>query len=545
MGLFSKFFGDKKQGTPTISVEDLPDAAAGNHYPSYENALMTGDKFIDGYGMTQLLDFDYWTLRNRSTALYSENIYAQGILNAFVTNIINTGLTLDATPVGELLPHDDDFLNDWAEKVEARFKMYCDSPQMCDFYGKHTYGELQAIRELHGLVEGDVLTVYHFDKLTQLPKVQLISSSCVQSPLTPKLTKGHTVEYGVEKNSEGVEVAYWVMKTDGTYTRYPCYGVSSGRRVANLYRPGKNMMNHTRGIPLLGNVLQSLREIDRYRDSVQRKALTASFIALAVEKDADTIGAKPLGSASSRSISGTANGNYSLNLKQFNPGVFIDDMPAGHKIKMMGSDGTDLSFAEFEAAIINAIAWTKEVPPEVIKKSFSSNYAASKQANAEFSMFLDMQRTNITKQNDHPFYAEWLYIEVVKGNIEAQGLLEAWRDPNKYATKQAWCSSDWSGSIKPNADLVKESKGWESLVNNGFATRSKASKSLTNTKFSTNVKRLARENELLAQAARPMLELQQEYGAEAVQAFVKDNVSAERHDEIMAAIEEANNVSSK
>jgi hypothetical protein len=54
-------------------------------------------------------------------------------------------------------------------------------------------------------------------------------------------------------------------------------------------------------VPLLGNVLQSLKEIDRFRDSVQRKALVSSFIALAVEKDADTITAKPLGGAATRS----------------------------------------------------------------------------------------------------------------------------------------------------------------------------------------------------------------------------------------------------
>lgn len=534
-------------GIRTISVNDLPTAAAGNYYPSYENAVMTGDKFYGGYGMTQLLDIDYWTLRHRSTQLYNENLYAQGIVNAFVTNIINTGLTLDATPAGEILPYDDDYLNDWAENVEARFKMYCDSPAMCDFYGQHTYGELQAIRELHGLVEGDVLTVYHFDRATNLPKVQLISSNCVQSPLSPRLARGNTVEHGVEKNSDGIEVAYWVLKNDGSYTRYPRYGANSGRRVANLYRPGKHLMCHTRGIPLLGNVLQSLREIDRYRDSVQRKALVSSFIALAVEKDADTISAKPLGAASSRSMSGTDSRGYSLNIKQFNPGVYIDDLPAGHKIKMMGSDGTDLSFRDFQDGMIDGIAWSKGMPPEVLKKQFSSNYAASKQANAEFSMLMDMERTSITKQNDHAFYAEWLYIEVLKGNIQADGLIDAWRDQNQYALKQAWISSDWSGSIKPNADLIKEGQGWEKLVENGFATRSRASKALTNTKFSTNIKRLARENELMAQAARPMLQLQQEFGADAVQAVLKNGISAQ-HEELMAKLEEIGemqNVSSK
>ena len=176
------------------------------------------------------------------------------------------------------------------------------------------------------------------------------------------------------------------------------------------------------------------------------------------------------------------------------------------------------------------------MPPEVIKKSFSSNYAASKQANAEFSMFLDMERTNITKKNDHPFYAEWLYIEVLKGNIKAPGLMEAWNNKNQYAIKGAWISSDWSGSIKPNADLVKEGKGWQVLIAEGLATRSKASKSLTNTKYSTNVKRLKRENEMLAEAMRPMLQLQQEYGPDLVEASTKQHMTAQ-HEEVLEALE--------
>lgn len=283
-------------------------------------------------------------------------------------------------------------------------------------------------------------------------------------------------------------------------------------------------MGNVRGMPLLGNVLQSLREIDRYRDSVQRKALAASFIALAVEKDADTVSSRALGSASNSSLSIGGNSSaYKLNLKSFSAGTMIDDMPAGHKIKMMGSDGTDLSFKDFEETIIAAIAWTKEVPPEVLRKAFSSNYAASKQANAEFAMFLDTQRVNITKSCDQPFYIEWLYIEVSKGAIEADGLLRAWNDPKLYAEKGAWVSADWSGSIKPNADLIKEAGGHKLLCEQGFSTRDRSSKALTNTKYSTNVKRLALENRQLAEAMRPMLELEKEFTPEAVSAAMGRN----------------------
>lgn len=494
--------GGDKNKVPVIGIDQLPTAAAGNYDAPYEFAQLNGDKFVGGYGITQLHLIDYWTLRQRSIQLYNENLYASGLINRFITNIINTGLMLEAKPVASILGISDDEMSKWTDDIESRFTMYGNNKKLVDFYGEKTLGQLQAQRELQALVEGDVLVVYHFDKKTMLPKIQLISSNCVQSPIDGDqgLRDGHYIENGVEFDSERREVAYHVLKDDGSYVRYPRIGERSGRLMANLYRPGKRIMGQVRGMPLLANVLQSLREIDRYRDSVQRKAVTTSFLALAVEKEADTISAKPLGAASTRSMSVTGDNGYKLNLKNFNPGVFIDDMPAGHKIKMMGSDGTDLSFGDFEAAIINAVAWSKGMPAEVLKMAFGSNYAASKQATSEFSMFLDEERTNTTTTNDHPLYHEWLYVEALKGNISAPGMIEAWNDPNQYAFVGAWIQSDWSGSVKLNADFVKEVQGWKLAVESTFATNEMACKALFGKKHNLIVNQLIHENQKVAKA---------------------------------------------
>ena len=517
-------FTTSEQKTPVIGVDQLPSAAAGNYSPGYEFATLSGDKFVGGYGNTQLQIIDYWSLRHRSIQLYNENIYAQGLINRFITNIVNTGLTLEAKPVASILGVDQEELNTWTDDVEARFTMYCNNPQLVDYYGEQTLSQLQVQRELQALVEGDVLVVHHFDTKTNLPKIQLISSNCIQSPLDGDggVADGHYVEHGVEFDSKGREVAYHVLKDDGKYSRFPRVGTRSGRLVANLYRPGKRLMGQSRGMPLIGNVLQSLREIDRYRDSVQRKALATSFLALAVEKDADTIGAKPLASAASRASNISSNdGSYKLNMKDFNPGVFIDDMPAGHKIKLMGSDGTDLSFGDFEAAIINSVAWSKGMPPEILKMSFGSNYAASKQATAEFNMFLDSERAATTTTNDQPLYREWLYVEAIKGNIKAPGMIEAWNDPNQYALVGAWTQSDWSGSVKLNADFVKEVKGWADAIDAGLATHEMASKALFGRKNNLIMMQLIHENRKKAQVMEALGDF-----AEKSQASIIENNAA-------------------
>ena len=88
--------------------------------------------------------------------------------------------------------------------------------------------------------------------------------------------------------------------------------------------------------------------------------------------------------------------------------------------------------------------------------------------------------------------------------IIADGFLEAWRN-NDWLTYGAWLDSDWSGAIKPSVDRVKDVKAYEGMAKNGWITRDRASKELTGTKFSNNVKRLQKENEQLVSALEPLL----------------------------------------
>jgi hypothetical protein len=60
--------------------------------------------------------------------------------------------------------------------------------------------------------------------------------------------------------------------------------------------------------------------------------------------------------------------------------------------------------------------------------------------------------------------------------------------------------------------MLKQGKGSKLLVEQGWSTNAREARITTGTKFSKNMKRLRRENEQKAQAARPLLELQAEFG---------------------------------
>lgn len=474
-----------------------------------------GSKFAGGYGPTQLLFTDYWTLRARSSELFETNLYARGIVRRLVTNEINVGLHLECTPEEALLGKPEDSLADWSETVENRFQLWCDRPQLCDQSERQTFGALQATARMEALIDGDVLIVLRQDQRTGLPRVQLIKGSQVQTPIGANPSGNNTIRHGVEVDTSGRHVAYYVAQDDGTSKRLPAFGEKSGRRLAWLVYGTEKRLDDVRGKPLLALVLQSLKEIDRYRDAKQRAALVAAFIAVFVAKNEDKPGTLPMlagavrhGAAVAQNSPGSnAAPPRSFRTAEHVPGLVFDELQHGEVPHAFQSNAVTEGFGLFEEAIVQAIAWHFQIPPEILTLSFQSNYSASQAAINEYKMHLNKVRTEFGNDFAQPIYAEWLLSEVTAKKIAAPGLIEAWRDSAQYDTFAAWISADWSGQIKPAVDLSKLVAGYDAMIAGGFITRDRAARELSGTKYSKNVQKLKRENELLAEANEPMAAL--------------------------------------
>lgn len=492
-----------------IPVSDLA-AYDSPHYRSNN-----GDKWTGGFGPTQLLTADYWTLRARSAQLFETNLYARGLIRRLVTNEINTGLHLDCTPEERLLGLQKDALVDWTEDVENRFLLWGKNPWLCDHTEKDSFGALQAIVRSEALVCGDVLVVLRQQQATGLPRVQLISGNSVMNPVGKvSLRAGNRISHGVELDGAGRQVAYWVKQADGTSKRLPAYGEKSGRRLAWLVYGTDRRLDEVRGKPMLSLVLQSLKEIDRYRDSVQRKATINSMVAMFIEKTQPTLSTKPMTAAGGALRKGYdlaegADGTpRAFKAAEQIPGLVIEELGLGEKPTPYPSHGTDEKFAEFEAAILYAVAWVHEVPPEILVLAFKSSYSASQASTAEFKMYLNKVRTKFGDDFCTPIYIEWLVSAALAQKITAPKLLESFRDLSQYDTLCAWTSCDWSGHIKPAIDTLKAAKGYAALIEEGLITRDRASREINGTKYTKNVQTLAIENALLAAAKRPLVELE-------------------------------------
>jgi lambda family phage portal protein len=490
---------------------ETPEAPARTYTPTQPSASAwswDGEKYPGGWNsantiIDEVLNLDYFTLRARSHQMFETNMYARGIVRRLVTNEVHTGLDLEADPTQLILGIPEEDLKDWSDRTEVFFNAWADTPSVCDFENRidMTLGELSASARREALVGGDVLVVLRQHPVTKLPTIQLIGGHLVQTPLITD--EEVTITQGVELDESGRHVAYHVQQTDAfESTRIPAFGDSSGRRVAWLMYGTDRRVGQVRGVPLLGIVLQSLKEIDRYRDSTQRKAVVNSILAMWVEKTQDKIGTLPLtGSAvktGTASDTDTFGAPRSWNVVDQIPGVALEELQVGEKPHAFKSDGGDtVQFPDFEAAIVSAMAWCFEVPPEIIRLSFDKNYSASQASLNEFGLYLKVQRRRQAVSFNQPIYENWLTSSVRKGTIVAPGFLAASSDVAQFERYAAWVHADWIGAVKPVTDVLKMVKAYEIAEAHGWMTNSRISRELNGTRYSTNARIVRAERELL------------------------------------------------
>jgi len=513
VNFISKLFGkDKSKDTDKISVNDL------NNYSPYSQPIQTdwdGDKFFGGFGITKDYDIvDFCLLRKRSKQLFTENLYARGLIRRLLTNEINKGLALEATPDNEILQLDQEFINNWTEKVERLFSIWGKNPKLCDYKKLETFGAIQRQARMMALLSGDVLVVQRIGR-NGLPNIDLIDADCVVDPLNDQMYKdvkarGNKICDGVEIDSTGRHIAFFIESKEGGYKRIPAYGARTGRKQAWLLYGTEKLHNHVRGQPLLALVIQSLKEVDRFRDAELRSAVVNSMIAMWIKKDEDKISSLPISSGATRKDTittqddsqGRKDVQFSTNL----PGMIFQELQQGESPVSYDTTRPNINFGTFESAVISSIAWANEIPPESLVLSFNSNYSASRGAVQEFKIYLNKVRTIFGEQFLDPIYQEFLLSNVLAGNIETPMFLESRNDQTRWFVYGAWLGTDWNGAIKPNVDLLKEVKAYKEMIDGGLITRERASRELNGMKYSKIYTQLAKENQQLAEALDPLIQ---------------------------------------
>lgn len=431
-----------------------------NYVTDILDAVWSGSKFPGSLGQIKDYDFtDYYSLRKRSVQYFTENSYARGMIRRLLRNEINTGQNLEAMPVESVLGLAEEQAEQWSEESETDWNLWAESPEQCDFKKKNHLGKIAEEARQTALLSGDCLVILRMNKVTGLPMVQLIDGCKIKTPIGKTVWKnGNKIVHGVELDKNGRHVAFHIQN-GLKFERIPAKGEKSGRKIAWLIYGTDKRLDAVRGEPILALVLYSLKELDRYKDAEQRAAVVNAMLPLFIKKNEKTVGTRPLtqGAVRKGEIEITDNtGTSTVRNTQNLPGTVLEELAYGEEPVSFNTQRPNINLGKFEEIIINAVAWALELPPEIARLLFQSNFSASRQANNEFNIYLQARFYQFGKEFYQPIYKERLLSSVLNNQLLAPGLLEAWRDPRQWRIVEAWCSALWSGLSRPSVDINKD-----------------------------------------------------------------------------------------
>jgi lambda family phage portal protein len=440
--------------------------------------------------------WDLQTLRARSRDQARNSPIAGAALNTATTNVVGTGLSLQARLDREALGLSDEEASAWERSTEREWRLWCESPE-CDVTRTQNFYQLQALVFRSVLESGDAFTVLPSIQRVGCPyslKVQILEADRVSQPNFKANTD--TFAEGVEMDEYGAPVNYWISKSHPgsispkaqAWSALPAYTKRGQRRV--LHHLDRKRPGQTRGIPFLAPVLEALKQLERYTEAELMAAVVSGLFTVFVETATGRgMNLDPLADETGASSSDKdAKLGYGA----------VVEMKTGDKVHTATPGRPNALFDPFVTAIIRQIGAILEIPGEVLTKTFLASYSASRASLLEAWRFFRCRREWLASTFCQPIYEVWMDEAVSSGRIQAPGYF---RDP---ALRKAYLNAEWIGDSPGQIDPLKEAAAAEKRMDIGLTTLAEETILATGKDWEANLSQRKREKLAHQEAGLPL-----------------------------------------
>lgn len=419
-------------------------------------------------------------LRERSRDLFmGGSPMATGAVKTIRTNVVGSGLRLNAQIDWKYLGITEDAADELEEHIEREFSLWADS-QDCDAARMCTFGQLQSLAMVSALVNGDVfctLPVVPRVGRTYDLRVALIEGDRVTNP-TDSYYESKIIE-GVDVDSLGAPKGYYIADrhpsdfTSGeapVFHYVPAFGATTGRRNVLHIIQEMERVGQRRGVPLLAPVMEAIKQLGRYTHAELMAALVSGMFSVFLKTPTPEVG---LGDQIP----------FNEQVDQGDPTSYelgngaIVALGEGEDISVANPGRPNTAFDGFVIAVSRQIGAALELPYELLMKQFTASYSASRAALLEAWKMFRMRRQWLVQNFCQPIYEEWFAEAVAKGRIAAPGFFE------DEAVRKAWTGAEWYGPAQGQLDPLKEANAAKVRVEEEFSTREREAAELSGQSF--------------------------------------------------------------
>ena len=394
------------------------------------------------------LSYDLPDLRTRSRDLARNVPIATGAINTVVTSVVGDGLVLQSQIDQEALGLTPDQAESWQRQAEREFAIWARRP---DFTSRLNFDELQELVFRAVLESGDIFVARRRRKDRQDTyglKLQLIEADRVSNENNG--SNSSTLVDGIELDTDGVPVAYHISSrhpddvgrgVKREWRRFEAGSSLTGQpQILHLYKQLRP--DQARGIPYLSPVVEAIKQLGDYAEAEVRAAVISAMFTVFVKPgmvsddgDADFVG--------------TTEGVDPNSEIALGNGAIVDLGP-NEDVVFADPKRPNTAFDGFVTAMSRHIGVALELPYEMLLKSFTASYSASRAALEMAWQMFRTRRSWLAWKFCQPVY-EWVITEAVaSGRLSAPGYFD---DP---IIREAWLGSDWIGPSRIQLDPGKE-----------------------------------------------------------------------------------------
>jgi hypothetical protein len=455
----SRFFGfgtksEVYQGSSSGYAENVH---VTNGEKTHGNLPSKGETYNDYYG-------------TRKTALLASytNPNVGNVLEKFNLWTIGTGLTMQMSPMYNLIGDESDEMEAWCDRVDALFKLWSKSRD-CDLNKKHNLAGLCRLVNDNAKIAGDVLCIQRYDKKNGTT-IEIVDGGLVETP--PAKSEARIFD-GVELNDSNQVIAFHVNSGNGTFSRIPAYN-KNGQETAFLVYGRYGRLSSVRGKSSLLSQLEYANKLDKFLESVIKNAAeNANFIAT-IKHGVNSNGVTPMktgaiqtqrnvGATDAKPAADTAD-QINGKIAKISEGAVLN-LGVDQEFQRYNGEGSASDSAVFFKKMQDTFYSNMSMPPSVARDQFEGSYSSARMEGKTWEQkFLTDRETLIIEQFLDRVSLFYLENEIAAGNIELKGYFSM----PKYL-KQAYLCRVWRGIDFPVVDPLKEIKAIREKLGPTFA----------------------------------------------------------------------------
>jgi lambda family phage portal protein len=406
----------------------------------------------DASAPNQLVQRGAYHLRNQARHLEQNHDIARGILRTLQNNIVGpSGIGIEPQPrkadgsihveYAALLR---EAWRDWQKKPEVTHRNNWPKVQRLAVRAWMRDGEMFA-----QLLQGPIASLDHG---TAVP----LSLELFESDLVPlDYASGDKIQQGIERNTWGRPVAYWVYKRHPGDTTRGTGGNDIKRISADrvLHLAAIDRIGQMRGVSEFASVITRLEDIKDYEESERVAAKIAAMLTGYVKRGTPDM-------IDPATLSRDQNGNLQPRELQFAPGMIIDTLCVGEDIGLIDSNRPNTNLVAFRQGQLRAVAGGIGASYSSIARDYNGTYSAQRQELVEQWVHYACLADDFTGQFVLPVWEAFVQSAALSGVVKM---------PRDVVPERADDCMFLAQSM-PWIDPLKEANAWETLVRAGFAS---------------------------------------------------------------------------